>query len=140
MSGPGRRRPKFLLALQKCSWYVLFARRDPWSSRNRSNQGKPSEGNQSGDVMVLEIGQHMWIRCKVQPGPFTEEPLVTVESIDGLLSGFVATDELKTVDRERYVRGIVRHVTRDHVEVWIKGSFFTTNGLANVPRELATAA
>ena len=90
--------------------------------------------------MALEIGQQVWVRCKVQPGPFAEEPLVTVEGTNGPLSGFVATDELKTLDRERYVRAIVRHVTRDHVEVWIKGSFFTTNGLANVPMELTTAA
>jgi hypothetical protein len=91
-------------------------------------------------MMAPEIGQSIWVRCKVQPGPFSEEPLVTVESVNGPVSGFVATDELTTVDRERFVRGIVRHVAKDHLEVWIKGSFFTTNGLANVPRDLAMVA
>ncbi len=87
--------------------------------------------------MALVIGQQVWIRCKVQAGPFSEEPLVTVESIDGPVTGFVNRDELK---EESFVRAVVRNVVSDHVEVWIKGSFFTTNGLANVPRELAMAA
>jgi hypothetical protein len=90
--------------------------------------------------MALEVGQEVWIRCKVQPGPFSEEPLVTVETVNGPVTGFVATDELKAKDGVELVRGIVRDLAKDHVEVWIRGSFFTTNGLANVRRELAMAA
>ena len=90
--------------------------------------------------MALTIGQQVWIRCKVQPGPFSEEPLVTVESIDGPLTGFVKSDELRTTADQTKVRGIVRKIERDYIEVWIKGSFFTTNGLANVATELAMAA
>ena len=90
--------------------------------------------------MALSIGQQVWIRCKVQPGPFSEEPLVTVDSIEGPLTGFVNNDELKAAGGEDFVRGVVRTVANDHVEVWIRGSFFTTNGLANVPTELALAA
>jgi hypothetical protein len=90
--------------------------------------------------MAPAVGQEVWLGCKVQPGPFSEEPLVTVESIDGPVTGFVKCDELTTMADQTKVRGIVRNVGKDHVEVWIKGSFFTTNGLANVPIELATAA
>jgi hypothetical protein len=89
--------------------------------------------------MALSIGQEVWIRCKVQPGPFSEEPLVTVDSIEGAVTGFVSSDELKNTHGEYSVRGIVRSIAKDHVEVWIRGSFFTTNGLANVPTELAMA-
>lgn len=88
--------------------------------------------------MALQVGQQVWIPCKVQPGPFSDEPLVTVESIDGPVTGFVQSEEL-AADHTR-VRGIVRGIEKDHVEVWIKGSFFTTNGLTNVPMELAMAA
>lgn len=88
--------------------------------------------------MTLAIGQGVWIDCKVQPGPFSEEPLVTIETIDGPVTGFVKVDELRS--DEKKVRGIVRGIRADHVEVWIKGSFFTTNGLANVSKELAMAA
>ena len=66
--------------------------------------------------------------------------MVTVETVNGPVTGFVATDELKAKDGVELVRGIVRDLAKDHVEVWIRGSFFTTNGLANVRRELAMAA
>jgi len=92
-------------------------------------------------TMPLTAGQQVWIRCKVQPGPFSEERLVTIASRDGAVSGFVNSDELKTgADGESSVRGIVRSVEKEFVAVWIKGSFFTTNGLTNVSRELAMAA
>ena len=87
--------------------------------------------------MALMVGQQVWIPCKVQPGPFSEEPLVTFDSIDGPVTGFVNLDELK---EGGFVRGLVRDIAKDHVEVWIRGSFFTTNGLANVPAGLAIAA
>jgi hypothetical protein len=90
--------------------------------------------------MALAVGQLVWIRCKVQPGPFSEEPLVTIESIDGPISGFVLSEELKTSAEGDSVRGVVRGVEAKFIEVWIKGSFFTTNGLTNVSREIAIAA
>ncbi len=50
-------------------------------------------------------------------------------------------DELKMADDGQwYVHGVVRKVEPDVIEVWIRGSFFTTNGLASVPRRLAMAA
>lgn len=87
--------------------------------------------------MALAVGQQIWIPCKVQPGPFSDEPLVTIDSIDGPVTGFVNRDELKD---NSFVRSIVRDIARDHVEIWIRGSFFTTNGLANISPESARAA
>jgi hypothetical protein len=88
--------------------------------------------------MALQVGQQVWIRCKVQPGPFSEEPLITIESIEGPVSGFVTSDELNT--ERSAVRGVVRRIEIGHIEAWIRGSFFTTNGLTNVRNELAMAA
>jgi hypothetical protein len=91
--------------------------------------------------MALAAGQEIWIRCKVQPGPFSEELLVTIDSIDGPISGFIRSDELKDgPDGQSRVRAVVRSVGKDFVEAWVKGSFFTTNGLTNVRPELAVAA
>jgi hypothetical protein len=91
--------------------------------------------------MSLATGQEVWIRCKVRPGPFSDELLVTIESKDGPVSGFISSDELKNgAQGEWRVRGIVRRLEKDYIEVWIRGSFFTTNGLANVSREIAMAA
>ena len=91
--------------------------------------------------MPLSVGQEVSILCKVQPGPFSDEPLVTIESIDGPISGFVSTDELiHGANGEPRVRGVVNKVEGRIIEVWIKGSFFTTNGLTHVPQEMALAA
>jgi hypothetical protein len=91
--------------------------------------------------MPLTVGQQVWIRCTVQPGPFSDEPLVTIESIDGPVSGFIDSDELREgPSGESRVRGVIRGIEKSFVEVWIRGSFFTTNGLANVRPELAMAA
>jgi hypothetical protein len=86
--------------------------------------------------MAFMVGQQVWIRCKVQPGPFSDERLVTIESVDGPISGFVRNEELKGDS----VRGVVRSMGEKVIEVWIEGSFFTTNGLTNVSREMAIAA
>jgi len=88
--------------------------------------------------MALTVGQQVWIRCKVQPGPFSEEPLVTFDSVDGPVTGFISSEELNP--NRTAVRGIVRSTEKDYITVWIKGSFFTTNGLANVATGLAMAA
>ena len=88
----------------------------------------------------LEVGGNVGVRCKVQPGPFSDEHLVTIETVDGPISGFVNESEMKRVDQEWRVRGVVRAIKGDIIEVWIKGSFFTTNGLASVERQLALAA
>jgi hypothetical protein len=90
--------------------------------------------------MALQIGQQVMIPCEVQPGPFSEERLITFHSLDGTVSGFVKSEELEEVHGQPAIRGVVRAVEKDHLEVWIRGAFFTTNGLANVPTEMAMAA
>ncbi len=88
----------------------------------------------------IEVGKEIRIACKVQPGPFSEEHVITVDTIDGPISGFVRKEKLVRSRDHWYVHGIVRDINKDVISVWIKGSFFTTNGLANVPRHLAQAA
>lgn len=90
--------------------------------------------------MALQIGQQIRIPCRVQPGPFAEELLITFDSIDGPVSGFVNSEESEEVAGQPTIRGIVRAIEKDYLEVWIRGSFFTTNGLANVSPQLAMAA
>jgi len=88
----------------------------------------------------IAVGKKVLVPCKVQPGPFSEERVVTIDTIDGPISGFVRRDDLAQKNEQWYVRGVVRDMKKDAVLVWIIGSFFTTNGLANVPRHLALAA
>ena len=90
----------------------------------------------------LRVGQEVWIRCTVQPGPFSDEKLVTIETIGGPISGFVGIDELREgqAGNPWGVRGVIHNVTKTYIEAWINGSFFTTNGLTHVAPELAMAA
>lgn len=88
----------------------------------------------------FKAGDFVGIRCEVQPGPFSTERLITIETTDGAISGFVRESELRHDGHAWQVRGKIRSVSRDSLEVWILGSFFTTNGIANVPAHLAMAA
>jgi hypothetical protein len=96
--------------------------------------------NKGADMATFHAGDFIGVQCDVQPGPFSGERLVTIETIDGEISGFVRETELRQLGDKWQVRGKVRHVHPDSIEVWIYGSFFTTNGLASVPRHLAMAA
>lgn len=90
----------------------------------------------------FKVGNHIAIPCEVKPGPFSEERLISFDSLDGPISGFVLDDELKKRrgDDRWLVRGRVVSVSPDLIKVWIEGSFFTTNGLATISREMAMAA
>lgn len=89
----------------------------------------------------IEPGRAARVLCHVRPGPFSEERLITLDTIDGPISGFVGVDELERArDGGWFVKCVVRSVEADVVCVWIRGSFFTTNGLANIPRAQAMAA
>ena len=90
--------------------------------------------------MALQVGQQIRIPYSVQPGPFSEERLVSFQSLDGPVSGFVRNEELEEKEGKPTIRGVIRAIEKDYLEVWVRGSFFTTNGLANVSTELAMAA
>jgi hypothetical protein len=40
----------------------------------------------------------------------------------------------------KFIRAIVREVTPESMTVWVQGSFFNTNGLAQVPIHAGLAA
>ena len=89
---------------------------------------------------MFNVDDTIGIKCEVKPGPFSDEFLVTFETTSGPVTGFVDESELRQEDSQWYVRGIIKAVKKNTLEVWVEGSFFTTNGLANVPSELAVAA
>ena len=91
-------------------------------------------------MVQIAVGKEVRVPCTVQPGPFAEEYVVNINTVDGLISGFIRLENLIQLKNQWYARGVVREIKKDAILVWIKGSFFTTNGLANVPRHLAQAA
>jgi hypothetical protein len=83
-------------------------------------------------------GDSVGIPCTVQQGPFPDEKLVTVETVEGVISGFVKLENLDVKDDEEHglVRGTVVTINGDRATVKISGSFFTTAaGLAFVSRK-----
>ena len=85
-------------------------------------------------------GQEILIRAEIGNGPFPGERLVTFETTRGPVSGFI--DDAMVVNRQgvNYLRAIVREVTGDTLTVWVRGSFFNTNGLAQLPVDAGLAA
>ena len=88
----------------------------------------------------LNRGDDVGIQCVVKPGPFPGEHLIEVETLDGPVSGFVSEDFLREKGGLWFVKGTIQEVHPDYIKVRIKGSFFTTNGIANIPPKLAMAA
>ncbi len=88
----------------------------------------------------MKVGDVIGIQCDVRPGPFSGERMITFDTMDGPISGFVRESDLKKVDLQWYVRAIIQEIRDDVLHVRVTGSFFTTNGLAAVPRRYAMAA
>lgn len=84
-------------------------------------------------MAYFEIGSNIAIPCKVSPGPFDDELLVEFDSLDGKVSGFTRNENISEKGGQQFIRGMVKDVTGDIVTVMVRGSFFTTNGLAKVP-------
>lgn len=90
--------------------------------------------------MVFQTGDFVGVRCEVKPGPFDGERLITVNTVDGPISGFATESELRQSDEQWEVRGKIREVNGNIITVLIYGSFFTTNGIASITSDLAMAA
>ena len=88
----------------------------------------------------MKVGDMIGIQCDVRPGPFSGERMITFDTVDGPISGFVRQSDLNQKDSQWYVRAIIQDIQDDVLHVRVKGSFFTTNGLASVPRRYAMAA
>jgi hypothetical protein len=83
-------------------------------------------------------GQTVVIPCDVKSGAFPGEFLITFDTVDGPVSGFVNQDKILNVkDDKGYIKGAVEAVSDDTVTVWVRGSFFTTTGLAYLSHEWA---
>jgi hypothetical protein len=78
-----------------------------------------------------EPGEQVAVRCEAQPGAFPGEFLVTLHTVEGNISGFVTSDDLMN-DPTPALKGIIRSVRDGILVVWLSGSFFNTNGLAEI--------
>jgi len=88
----------------------------------------------------MNVGDVIGVECAVQPGPFSNERLITFDTTKCPISGFVEKTELRQVGEKWLVRAVIIAVHDDFLEVRVRGEFFTTNGLANIQKRYAVAA
>ena len=75
-------------------------------------------------MVQIAVGKEVRVPCTVQPGPFAEEYVVNINTVDGLISGFIHLENLIQLKNQWYARGVVREIKKDAILVWIKGSIF----------------
>jgi hypothetical protein len=97
----------------------------------------------TGEVdMTFNVGDLVGVPCAIQAGPFPDEKLVTVETSEGQISGFVKESSLQVDPNDPEhgrVKGSVVAATKEAILVRLFGSFFTTaQGVASVRRNNLT--
>lgn len=88
--------------------------------------------------MALKVGDLVGVPASIQSGPFPDEFAVTVETNEGVISGFVKKPNIKidpSDSNRAHIKGVVVEATDDSITVKLYGSFFTTaQGVASVRR------
>lgn len=83
-------------------------------------------------MTVKKPGDKVLIPVSVQPGPFDRERLVSFEGVDGPVSGFVPADQIVEKGTDKFIEAEVVSSTNVAISVRLRGSFFTTTGLAHI--------
>ncbi len=85
----------------------------------------------------MRPGTKLKIPCTTQNGAFRDEYLITVETADGVISGFIEAGFVTEDDAgKKYIVGTVQEVGQDTVVVRVPGSFFTTTGIAYFSQQM----
>ena len=80
--------------------------------------------------MSFNLGDIVGVPCQTKPSPFPGETMVGIDTKKGPISGFVRDDDFVRIQGSDYIRGKVVGVLADTILVEIRGSYFTTTGLA----------
>lgn len=84
-------------------------------------------------MAALTIGQTIHVPVSVEQGAFPKESVITIETQDGPISGFIRSDEVERIgEGNASIAGVVLDVSESAITVKLPGSFFTTTGLAYI--------
>lgn len=86
--------------------------------------------------MAPRRGEKVLVPTAVKAGAFPGEKLVMVDTASGMVSGFAKADSIIQRENGQYILAEVKHVSSKMLTVKLAGSFFTTTGLADVPKSL----
>jgi hypothetical protein len=82
-------------------------------------------------------GERILVPTDVKSGVFPGERFVTVSTESGPVSGFAKADYVINQGGASYLLAEVKQVRKNTITVKLYGSFFTTTGLADIPRSAA---
>lgn len=85
--------------------------------------------------MTPKVGEIILVPVRAEKGPFSEECLISFDSIDGPISGFIRSDQVEKKDGRSFIQARVLKVEPKAITVQLHGSFFTTTGLAHIDRD-----
>ena len=92
-------------------------------------------------AIAIARGAKIPVRCAVSQGAFLNEYLITIDTTEGSISGFIDSDEVFEDAGDHYVDGVVQDILEDDkVVVLLPGSFFTTTGIAHFSRDMLEKA
>ena len=90
-----------------------------------------------GEFMATLIpGEEVLVPTDVKSGAFPWEKLVTVSTDTGPVSGFTKADFVVEQGGANYLLAEVKQVLDKTIRVKLYGSFFTTTGLADIPKSV----
>ena len=82
--------------------------------------------------MSVAKGERILVPVSVDGGAFPSESLITIETKDGPVSGFIRRDQIQKRKGSAFIEATVLDVSEDAITVRLHGSFFTTTGLAYI--------
>jgi len=83
----------------------------------------------------IQVGETIFLPVDSAAGAFQGECLITFKTLDGPISGFIKSDQIREKDGKKFIPANVVNVMRDLITVRLHGSFFTTTGLAHIDKE-----
>lgn len=86
-------------------------------------------------MSAINKGDTLFIPVEVTAGPFPRECLVTFETLEGPVSGFINEGQVIQRGGIKLIEAKVLDVESDRISVRLHGSFFTTTGLAHISHE-----
>lgn len=86
-------------------------------------------------MTAISVGDTLYVPVEVSGGAFLGECLISIDTLDGPVSGFINQAQIKGRDEAKFVEAKVLDVREDRIAVRLHGSFFTTTGLAHISHE-----
>jgi hypothetical protein len=83
----------------------------------------------------INKGDRLYIPVQVGAGAFSGECFVTLDAIEGPISGFISSAQVNRRNEDAFIEAKVLDLDSDRIAVRLRGSFFTTTGLAHISRQ-----